>query len=138
MEQENQRACPKCGRETVLENRTIGDDDRKVEVDLCRSCRGVWLDRGEVSALRGLGELLPRRSSNIAWRRDLQKGACPACAERPELERVGVGSFGVDLCPQCGGLWFDGGELGPMLTDQGFKALLKALLSARSNRRVEF
>ena len=37
--------CPKCGHELVTEQHD------SVEVDLCPSCRGVWLDVNELEAI---------------------------------------------------------------------------------------
>ena len=38
--------CPRC------ETSTLDERDREgVTLDLCRSCRGVWLDRGELEKL---------------------------------------------------------------------------------------
>jgi Zn-finger nucleic acid-binding protein len=122
------RPCAK-ERDAELEERNIPADesDGGVTIDVCTSCRGVWLDWGEVGELKELQRLIPSMSGNTAWRYDLQRGRCPACEARPELARLDVGAFGVDRCPECLGLWFDGGELGPMLTDQGFESLLKTL-----------
>lgn len=53
--------CPRC-HGAALEER----DRDGVVVDVCRTCRGVWLDRGELEKLiaretRELDELAPRR-----------------------------------------------------------------------------
>ena len=37
--------CPKCGQELATE--TCGS----VEIDVCPSCKGVWLDMGELGAI---------------------------------------------------------------------------------------
>lgn len=38
--------CPRC------ENSTLDERDRDgVTIDVCRTCRGVWLDRGELEKL---------------------------------------------------------------------------------------
>ena len=37
--------CPKCGQELITEN--YGP----VEIDLCPSCRGVWLDANELETI---------------------------------------------------------------------------------------
>jgi len=38
--------CPRC-RTAVLDPRSRAD----VTIDVCRSCRGIWLDRGELETL---------------------------------------------------------------------------------------
>ncbi len=126
---ESSRCCPKCGVNQPLEQRQVGGPGGagQVEIDVCPKCRGVWLDWGEVGELHELRAIIPSGSRGSSWERDLEKGGCASCAERHELQRIAVGAFGVDRCPDCLGLWFDGGELGPMLSDEGFDALLKAL-----------
>ena len=55
--------CPKCGQELVKEN--YGP----VEIDVCPSCRGLWLDANELEAvvasesgiLRSCAKILRRR-----------------------------------------------------------------------------
>ncbi len=38
--------CPRCGQELVEVDR------EKVKVDVCKDCRGIWLDAGELEALQ--------------------------------------------------------------------------------------
>ena len=38
--------CPRCASETLDEK-----DREGVTIDVCRGCRGVWLDRGELEKL---------------------------------------------------------------------------------------
>ena len=45
---EKERACPSCGK--TLERREYGYCSR-ITVDSCPGCNGIWLDRGELSAL---------------------------------------------------------------------------------------
>ncbi|MEY2932548.1 MAG: hypothetical protein RL033_3297 [Pseudomonadota bacterium] len=68
--------CPRC------EQRTLDEREREgITVDVCGSCRGVWLDRGELEKLiaratRDLDEPPPGRSapahlrSEPSYRRD--------------------------------------------------------------------
>lgn len=39
----SEKNCPKCAND--LYKISYGDSD--IEIDICRSCRGIWLDRGE-------------------------------------------------------------------------------------------
>ena len=45
------RSCPKCGPETVM-MRHFESVARKVAVDECPSCGGIWLDAGELNVVR--------------------------------------------------------------------------------------
>lgn len=136
------RTCPKCGPKVTLDARQIVGETHshtndtpqlsQVDIDVCPSCRGVWLDWGELGRLRDLRNVLDELQSNMRWKDDLRGGQCPVCDQA--LGRIDVGAFGVDRCAKCSGLWFDGGELGPMLSEQGFSALLQALLTARKTQ----
>ncbi|MBN2360490.1 MAG: zf-TFIIB domain-containing protein [Deltaproteobacteria bacterium] len=121
--------CPKCCDNEPLARHEISAPGvaSKVTIAFCPRCRGAWIDAGALESLHELRQYIPHAGGNIMWKRDLTRGVCAACGDRPVLERLSVGAFGVDRCPQCQGLWFDGGELGPTLTDQGYEALLRAL-----------
>ncbi len=69
--------CPVCPESTLLMM-----DKQGVEIDYCPSCRGVWLDRGELDKLVQLGARheggpgLPARSAPAA----------PVTRGRPDFE----------------------------------------------------
>lgn len=44
-----ERNCPKCS--SVKLNRHFFYEDKKLEIDTCPSCKGIWLDAGELSTL---------------------------------------------------------------------------------------
>lgn len=50
-EQQVKLDCPSCGNHLVLEKITH-PRDHKVVMDSCRVCKGVWLDTGEIEAIR--------------------------------------------------------------------------------------
>lgn len=98
--------CPKCdGSLSMVEL-------RGTQVDKCSKCRGIWFDEHELetimamkrSDLRSLGG-----HGDDAFNR--AKGKCPR--DGSELMRVCARStkIVVDVCPECQGLWLDGGEL---------------------------
>jgi serine/threonine protein kinase len=83
-------------------------------VDRCSSCRGVWLDCGELDRIIGhAGEqetMLPGQQFQQAPL-DRLVGSCPTC-------RVGLHAYAVpghpaslEVCQRCLGVWFDAGEL---------------------------
>ena len=47
-----QRSCPSCGPEMVM-MRHFESVARKVAVDECPNCGGIWLDAGELNVIRG-------------------------------------------------------------------------------------
>jgi len=105
-------ACVKCNAE--LEKSIVYD----VEVDVCRQCGGIWLDRGEIAALAAyrdpvLAELReingPSTAESRAARKPVKTLRCPACPGT--LEEKLIGSVRVDFCPRCQGFHLDRGEL---------------------------
>jgi Zn-finger nucleic acid-binding protein len=119
--------CPKCKDYSTLLKKTVDDGETTLHLETCSACHGAWLEWDELGPAKALRALLPTRPMSVSVQRDHQTGICPACDPSHALDRVPVGAFAIDRCPDCEGMWFDGGELGPMLTDQGFAALLKAL-----------
>lgn len=99
--------CPRCPDIELQTDTTLGG----VEADLCPSCKGLWLDGDELSALLG----------SRAKRLDHRPGragevACPRCdLQWLELIRFpGSPTLDVDRCPDCRGVWLDAGELGAL------------------------
>jgi Zn-finger nucleic acid-binding protein len=119
--------CVKCN--TELEKSIVYD----VEVDVCRQCGGLWLDRGEIAALAAyrdsvLAELREINMEGAAASRPARPPAktlrCPACPGT--LEEKLVGAVRVDFCPRCQGFHLDRGEL-----DHAVKAARTRGASAR-------
>ena len=95
------KKCPKCG--TDLKLKVIGS----IEIDECESCKGIWLDKGELREAKDLAD------PNLNWldfeiwkhpekfnskQSDIQ---CPTC----NIPTVGIeyGHTGVniDYCKNC-------------------------------------
>jgi Zn-finger nucleic acid-binding protein len=108
--------CVKCT--SVLDKARVGD----VEVDLCPSCGGLWLDHGEIERLgRGKSEDLSRLRSALTGTATPDSPsetttACPACPG--QLNVVVLGPVNVEYCNKCHGIFLDKGEL-----DQAVKAV---------------
>ncbi len=104
-----------------------------VEADFCFSCRGVWLDRGELEQLlsREQGEdRLVAHLSPVKVREP--KRRCPGCGRAME-KVMSTGSAGIIL-DRCGshGLWTDHGELEKILAlgcADGFESPLVRILN---------
>ena len=91
------------------------------EVDLCRVCEGVWLQKGELKRLLTLsrGEVAASPVV-IAWhgassrpQGDAARGLfCPECMEPMRCYRFGGDrDVYIDGCPEGCGVWADDGEL---------------------------
>jgi len=95
--------------------------ERGVLVDFCPPCRGIWLDGGELEALR-TGRVRPAEELSAQEQAETEHeasravtvlGLCPRCQR--ELRVVTVGGVEVDRCQGCGGMYFDQGELQAIL-----------------------
>jgi Zn-finger nucleic acid-binding protein len=84
-----------------------------VTVDRCSSCDGVWFDADELVQLlseeaQQVGSL---RRGSLQEALDDKKGVCPR--DGGELLRVYSAvdkTVIIDACPDCRGIWLDGGE----------------------------
>lgn len=104
--------CPVCKEPLIIL------EYQDVEVDYCVTCRGVWLDAGELELLFGdrtvTQGFMTAGDSAQASREPLRR--CPICAKRMAKHTTG-GAAPVlyDRCPRGDGLWFDAGELTTVL-----------------------
>jgi Zn-finger nucleic acid-binding protein len=109
-------ACVKCT--SVLDKARVGD----VEVDLCPSCGGLWLDHGEIERLgRGKSEDLTGLRTALVGAQAPEPASetttpCPACPG--SLNVVVLGPIHIEYCGKCHGIFLDRGEL-----DQAVKAV---------------
>ena len=85
-----------------------------VEIDQCNACAGVWLDRDEWTDLtlsRG-----PNAVQLVVENLVPTELPCPRCQTPLERGHHQVHKdFDIDLCPSCGGGFFDRGELARLL-----------------------
>lgn len=105
------RKCPKCGKE--LESRVLGP----IDVDECETCKGVWLDAGE------LGKVEEAADPNINWldfeiwkhpenfKSKESELKCPSCLENTVAIEYGHTEVNINYCPSCRGIWLDKDEL---------------------------
>jgi uncharacterized protein len=97
-------------------------EHRKIEMDFCLKCSGVWFDSGEldllITSLKAEGanlehnELLTPQEAKVGE----EKRKCPICGRK--MDKVWLGKEPrvlIDTCPIGDGLWFDGGELTQVL-----------------------
>jgi hypothetical protein len=98
--------CPDCDGDLVS---TRVED---VELDECSGCRGLWLDRGELSTLAAADVRPPEEASyarftrhpgGLSWR-------CPRCAT-DSLEFGEIAGVGAALCADCRGVFFSGDQI---------------------------
>ena len=101
-----------------------------VLIDHCATCRGVWLDHGELDALANDEQKDQSTLQAAAYQETLEDAsrpmtilsACPKCQTGRIMEKL-FENVKVDYCTACKGLFFDHGELETALKNkqkQGF------------------
>lgn len=87
-----------------------------VEIDHCLSCKGTWLDAGELVLLtEAVGvetdELVEALAA--AWKGPKAERRCPRCNRHLRLIQLGRDETVIELdrCPRRHGLWLDAGEM---------------------------
>ena len=116
--------CPAC-REPLI----VLELDQ-VELDHCVSCKGIWLDHGELNLIL---EDAPDKdtvfsSFALAPHSKEKRRKCPICLRNMEKVLCGAeGNVNIDRCPRGDGLWFDVGELNEMIQVGSWGASPKVL-----------
>ncbi len=104
--------CPVCERDMIV------IEYQNIELDHCASCKGVWLDSGELELLLKSHQFEEAKpfldgvlgSPEAATTEKEQK--CPVCDHRMKKAAIGEQHrILIDLCPRKHGLWLDGGEV---------------------------
>ncbi len=99
-------------------------EHRRIELDYCLKCTGVWFDAGEldllVSVLKAEGVALTHTDLLTPHTAEVKEARrkCPVC--KRNMNKVWVGKEPkvlIDQCPVGDGLWFDGGELNQVLCE---------------------
>ena len=99
--------CPACREEMIVL------EYKKIELDICAQCDGVWFDAEELSLLLEtlhldvdeLGQAPAEKTTEVVRR-------CPDCRKKMKKIVIGPGDgVMIDRCTKGHGLWFDGGEL---------------------------
>lgn len=111
----------KCPRDnTTLQPFMI---EAQVQVDRCSSCKGLWLDKGELEELQKTIERdhakaleAPQDVVTASFEQARQErqgiARCPRCDAEMELREYGYNSqVMIDACPEGCGVWLDDGEL---------------------------
>jgi Zn-finger nucleic acid-binding protein len=106
----------------------------EVALDLCSSCGGMWLDRDELRRLSAHPEELEALRKHFGADESEAdpeaSGDCPACDRR--LSVASIGSFRVEYCTTCGGVFLDRGELDKVLEQTKAKNIATIVALANS------
>jgi Zn-finger nucleic acid-binding protein len=130
--------CPRCS--DVLDRLSASG----IEVDVCSSCAGIWLDKGELAVLKVSGSFFEMLRLKPAGRRKAPPSSaavtlsCPACPGT--LSAFPLVDVAIDICGSCQGLWLDKGELDVALkaldskTDQAVIDALTGVIRAKRSQ----
>jgi len=102
--------CPNCKNDELRPVFT----KQGVEVDYCDSCKGIWLDKGELYHFIKKPKLVSQKLKEALKNVTPTKKLSPRTG-KPMQEIVYPGGPAFDVCPRSGGLWFDAGELKELL-----------------------
>jgi len=98
-------------------------EHNRIELDYCTNCRGVWFDSGELELLlesmnlEGADLFLGNILDSVEAKSSEKKRRCPICGRKMNKTTIGQDrEVLIDVCPQGDGLWFDGGEVGDLIT----------------------
>jgi len=125
--------CPAC------KSLMIVVEHKKIELDYCPECQGVWFDTGELDLLLEYLDIENRDQfvssilSSPEAKTPEKKRRCPICTRR--MKKVIAGeepSILIDACRRADGLWFDGGKVGKMIE----RLPVEPLEKSRSQNRI--
>jgi|WetSurMetagenome_2_1015567.scaffolds.fasta_scaffold310524_2 uncharacterized protein len=103
-------------------------EHKKIELDFCLRCSGVWFDANElnllVSAIHTGGSQMSHMDLLTPHQAKVKETPrkCPICGRK--MDKVWMGKEPqvlIDSCPTGDGLWFDGGELNQVLHQMEIK-----------------
>ena len=100
------RDCPHCF--TRLEKSVFKKGIWSVETDVCPSCDGLYLDKGEILTLTNNRPLHNITTKYLGVDSD-SKLLCPSCGSIMDMESIS--NIEIDVCLQCNGVWLDSDEL---------------------------
>ncbi len=96
-------------------------EHRKIELDFCPECSGVWLDSGELELMT---EVINSDGADLSFKELVTRPAgqgkrrCPVCNNK--MHKIWLGKKAeilIDRCPAGHGMWFDSGELQKTLSE---------------------
>ena len=96
--------CPRCDGELIPEAY------EGIEVDRCISCRGMWLDYGELEELEDKAFDPDKIKGSLMFRSFRGDLLCPKCQRPMEFLNYRAYNLELDFCDQEHGVWLDAGE----------------------------
>lgn len=108
--------CPKCNNQNLNKNMVKA---KKIILDRCPKCKGIWFDANEIETL--LGNKAETNLSVPSYAIQKKKMSCPKCSDfLYEFCYPGTMTL-VDTCKSCRGTWLDNNELKEISTARSIK-----------------
>src|ERR1700730_12976607 len=106
--------CLNCNNEMM--NYEVHTISQHMSYDVCESCGGLWLDKGELDKMAFQVEGDIEYCSTEEVKGPASTKHCPRCAGEPLHNVLFLGHYlkdGIVLerCGNCNGFWLDGGQL---------------------------
>ena len=96
-----------------------------VLIDVCSSCRGVWLDQGELFFFaKDKSTLKDYKMKGLEETHKIRK-PCPRCESAMQMGRIPSFSYQVEECLSCKGLFFSSEEFKKLQSSKNFQTLRK-------------
>jgi Zn-finger nucleic acid-binding protein len=96
--------CPRDG--TPLD----ADKEQGIDVDRCRTCKGVWYDNEELAMLESTVADESDRSGMIEYAKRESELSCPVCGKPMLAFNYRAHNLELDACVEEHGFWLDEGE----------------------------
>ncbi|MBI5207656.1 MAG: zf-TFIIB domain-containing protein [Candidatus Firestonebacteria bacterium] len=109
--------CPVCKEPMVIL------ELNEIEIDHCISCKGVWLDAGELELLLGNSQGKDALLASFKEYKDCKEKnkKCPICLKKMQKVLCGIEKkVCLDKCKNNHGIWFDVGELEELIKAGSF------------------
>jgi len=116
--------CPSCNHKRLTPTR-----HNNIEIDFCKSCGGLWFDKGELSSIASSDEEdytgYKNSSDHVAQKMGASDSDCPRCNTKMNWHQYSENfDIYVDVCAKCQGIWVKKEQLSLVLaTEKADKAL---------------
>lgn len=106
-------SCPKCSTKMDETLTKAG-----VVVDVCKNCKGIWLDRGELNFFTRNKDMLSKYDLKGLLHKKGTNYDCPKCYSKLNVGKIPSLNFEVEECSTCKGIYFDKSELRKVMTSK--------------------
>ena len=91
-----------------------------VLIDICSSCKGVWLDQGEINFfIKNRKDLRKYEQQGLEQAQPI-KNKCPKCQSPIRIGQIPGLSYTVEECTSCKGIYFDHPEFQKLQNNKSF------------------